>query len=128
MPLSGGPSLREGRFGAPRDEDQNEKGCPHHSLHRVLHSRESCSTVTDEIVRIQYLLPHEPLSSSGEPLGAVSTWCRSLLRSTFRIRRRRSELSSKLLSVVLMDSVYHAKAIGLTIPDSILVLAHEVID
>ncbi len=50
-------------------------------------------------------------------------------RSTFRIRRRRSELSSKLLSVVLMkDSVHHAKAIGLTIPDSILVLADEVID
>jgi hypothetical protein len=95
----------------------------------VLHSRESCSTVTDEIVRIQYLPPHEPLSSSGEPLGAVSTWCRSLLTSTFRIRRRRSELSSKLLSVVLMkDSVYHAKAIGLTIPDSMLVLADEVID
>src|SRR5262245_22362443 len=27
------------------------------------------------------------LSSSGEPLGAVSTWRRSFLRSTFRIRR-----------------------------------------
>src|SRR4029077_17880495 len=51
--------LREGRFGAPRDEGQNEEGGPHHSLHRVLHSRESCSTVTDEIVRIQYLLPHD---------------------------------------------------------------------
>jgi hypothetical protein len=38
-------------------------------------------------------------------------------------------LSSKLLSVVLMkDSVYRAKAIGLTIPDSMLVLADEVID
>src|SRR4029077_17485911 len=47
--------LCEGRFGAPRDEGQNEEGGPHHSLHRVLHSRESCSTVTDEIVRIQYL-------------------------------------------------------------------------
>jgi hypothetical protein len=121
--------LREGRFGAPRDEGQNEEGGPHHSLHRVLHSREGCSTVTDEIVRIQYLLRTNSLSSSGEPLGAVSTWCRSLLRSTFRIRRRRSKLSSKLLSVVLMkDSVYHAKAIGLTIPDSILVLADEVIE
>src|SRR5262249_5322372 len=52
--------LCEGRFGAPRDEGQNEEGGPHHSLHRVLHSRESCSTVTDEIARIQYLLPHEP--------------------------------------------------------------------
>src|SRR6516225_4056605 len=52
--------LREGRFGAPRDEGQEEEGGPHHSLHRVLHSRESCSTVTDEIVRIQYLLPHGP--------------------------------------------------------------------
>src|SRR5262249_2796778 len=28
----------------------------------------------------------QSLSSSGEPLGAVSTWCRSFLRSTFRIR------------------------------------------
>jgi hypothetical protein len=28
----------------------------------------------------------------------------------------------------MKDSVYHAKAIGLTIPDSILVLADEVID
>jgi hypothetical protein len=51
--------LCEGGFGAPRDEGQNEEGGPDHSLHRVLHSRESCSTVTDEIVRIQYLLPHE---------------------------------------------------------------------
>jgi len=43
----------------PQGKGQNEEGGPHHSLHRVLHSRESCSTVTDEIVRIQYLLPHE---------------------------------------------------------------------
>jgi len=28
----------------------------------------------------------------------------------------------------MKDSVHHAKAIGLTIPDSILVLADEVID
>src|SRR5262252_8338809 len=45
--------LREGRFAAPRDEGQNQEGGPHHSLHRVLHSRESCSTVTDEIVRMR---------------------------------------------------------------------------
>jgi hypothetical protein len=38
-------------------------------------------------------------------------------------------LSSKLLSVVLMKNpVYHAKPIGLTIPDSILVLVDEVIE
>src|SRR5215472_3818730 len=41
--------LREGRFGAPRDEGQNQEGGPHHSLHRVLHSRESCSTVTTKL-------------------------------------------------------------------------------
>src|SRR5262249_54381011 len=36
--------LREGRFGAPRDEGQNEEGGPHHSLHRMLHSRRNaCS-------------------------------------------------------------------------------------
>src|SRR6516164_2775093 len=52
--------LREGRFAAPRDEGQNEEGGPHHSLHRALHSQKSCSTVIDEIVQIQYLLPHAP--------------------------------------------------------------------
>ena len=60
--LASGGLLAGGGYAcaAPRDEGQNEKGGPHHSLHRVLHSRESCSTVTDEIVWIQYLLPHEP--------------------------------------------------------------------
>ena len=50
------------------------------------------------------------LSSSGEPLGAVSPWCRSFLRSTFQSAvGRRSELCSKLLSVALMkDSVNFA--------------------
>jgi hypothetical protein len=37
--------LRESRFGAPRDEGQNEEGGPHRSLHRVLHSRESCRSL-----------------------------------------------------------------------------------
>jgi hypothetical protein len=32
--------LRQGRFGAPRDEDQNEEGGPHQRLHRVLHKVE----------------------------------------------------------------------------------------
>src|SRR6516162_789475 len=57
--------LREGRFGDPRDEGQNQEGGPHHSLHRVLHSRESCSTVTDEIVRIQIFAPARTARTQG---------------------------------------------------------------
>src|SRR6516225_8612433 len=70
--------LREGRFGAPRDEGQNQEGGPHHSLHRVLHSRESCSTVTTKlcgfifapartqgaIISIMILMPANALSIS----------------------------------------------------------------
>jgi hypothetical protein len=81
--------LREGRFGAPRDEGQNEEGGPHHSLHRVLHSRENCSTATDQIVWIQYLLLHELAVEFRRATGASAVG-------------RGSELCSKLLSVVLM--------------------------
>jgi hypothetical protein len=44
-------------------------------------------------------------------------------------RRRQTSAKAGIVRGVLMKvSVYHAKAIRLTIPDSILVLADEVID
>jgi hypothetical protein len=103
--------LREGRFDAPRDEGQNEEGGPHHSLHRVLHSRESCSTVTDEIVRIQYLLPHELAVEFRRATGSGLDLVQKFPQIHFFVSAvgRRSELCSKLLSVTLMkDSVYRS--------------------
>ena len=61
-------AFRQGLAKAGYVEGQNEEGGPHHSLHRALHSRKSCSTVTDEIVRIQYLLPHEPRAPGSNSL------------------------------------------------------------
>jgi hypothetical protein len=79
--------LNEGRFGAPRDEGQNEEGGPHHSLHRVLHSRESCSTVTDESVPVQYLLPHELAVEFRRAAGSSLDLVQKFPQIHFSIRR-----------------------------------------
>src|SRR5262249_34880640 len=104
--------LCQDRFGAPRDEGQNEEGGPHHNLHRVLHSLESCSIAV------------EFRRATGSGLDLVQKFPQ--VHFSHPPVGRRSELSSKLLSVVLMkDSVYHAKAIGLAIPESFLLRADE---